>query len=387
MLGNIRTLKTGTSILKVFIILVITDIVLVALFFAKSPDRYLPWIVAAAFLAVIETVIFWTGIIMVYISSVQLGINHRVMGIALGWIPIANILMLGKIVRICSAEIQTETQKAILNESRKQALICRTKYPILLVHGVFFRDSEVLNYWGRIPGELERNGATVFYGQHHSAASVMDCSTELETRILDIVNETGCGKVNIIAHSKGGLDARAAAAKTTAGEHIASITTINTPHWGCEFADYFLDKIPDSVQIKFAGKYNTAAEKLGDTDPDFISAVRDLTASSCQRFNEETPDRPGILYQWVGSVQSRAASGKFPLNFTYGIVKLFDGRNDGLVGERSFAWGEKYAFLDNKENRGISHADMIDLNRENIVDFAVREFYVQLAADLKAKGL
>ena len=154
-----------------------------------------------------------------------------------------------------------------------------------------------------------------------------------------------------------------------------------------EFADYFLDKIPDSVQIKFAGKYNTAAEKLGDTDPDFISAVRDLTASSCQRFNEETPDRPGILYQWVGSVQSRAASGKFPLNFTYGIVKLFDGRNDGLVGERSFAWGEKYAFLDNKENRGISHADMIDLNRENIVGFDVREFYVQLAADLKAKGL
>ena len=111
MLGNIRTLKTGTSILKVFIILVITDIVLVALFFAKSPDRYLPWIVAAVFLAVIETIIFWTGIIMVYISSVQLGINHRVMGIALGWVPIANILMLGKIVRICSAEIQTETQR------------------------------------------------------------------------------------------------------------------------------------------------------------------------------------------------------------------------------------------------------------------------------------
>ena len=387
MLGNIRTLKTGTTILKVFIILVIADIVLVTVFFAKLPDNYLPWIVTAVLLTVIETVIFWAGIILVYMSSIQLGLNHRIMGIALGWVPVANILMLRKIVRICSAEIQTEIQKTRLNESRKAGCICRTKYPILLVHGVFFRDSEVLNYWGRIPGELERNGATVFYGQHHSAASVMDCATELETRILDIVNETGCGKVNIIAHSKGGLDARAAAAKTTAGEHIASLTTINTPHWGCEFADYFLDRIPDSVQLTFAGKYNTAAEKLGDTDPDFISAVRDLTASSCQRFNEETPDRPGILYQWVGSVQSRAASGKFPLNFTYGIVKLFDGRNDGLVGERSFAWGEKYAFLDNKENRGISHADMIDLNRENIVGFDVREFYVQLAADLKAKGL
>jgi triacylglycerol lipase len=36
--------------------------------------------------------------------------------------------------------------------------------------------------------------------------------------------------------------------------------------------------------------------------------------------------------------------------------------------------------------RGISHADMIDLNRENISGFDVREFYVQLVADLKRRG-
>ena len=30
-----------------------------------------------------------------------------------------------------------------------------------------------------------------------------------------------------------------------------------------------------------------------------------------------------------------------------------------------------------KEHRGISHGDMIDLNRENIRDFDVREFYVR----------
>jgi triacylglycerol lipase len=65
---------------------------------------------------------------------------------------------------------------------------------------------------------------------------------------------------------------------------------------------------------------------------------------------------------------------------------LFDGRNDGLVGEASFAWGTKYAFLDMDLPRGISHADMIDLNRENISGFDVREFYVQLVADLKRRG-
>ena len=37
--------------------------------------------------------------------------------------------------------------------------------------------------------------------------------------------------------------------------------------------------------------------------------------------------------------------------------------------------------------RGISHGDMIDLNRENFEGFDVREFYVELVADLKKRGL
>ena len=69
------------------------------------------------------------------------------------------------------------------------------------------------------------------------------------------------------------------------------------------------------------------------------------------------------------------------------MVKHFDGYNDGLVGEDAFEWGEKYTFLVNDGLRGISHGDMIDLNREDIPGFDVREFYVQLVADLKNRGL
>ena len=386
MAKNIRLLKAGTALLKFFIALLILDFILVARFILKRPESYAPWIAAVAILALIEVCIFWIGIVLVYISSIQLGLKQRILGIALGWIPFANIYMLTRIVRICGSEIRTETEKYKLNESRKSAQVCKTKYPLLLVHGVFFRDFEVLNYWGRIPGELKKNGAVIYYGKHNSAAAVADSAKELEKRILDIVRETGCEKVNVIAHSKGGLDTRAAIAHTSAGKYIASLTTINTPHRGCEFADYFLNKIPENAQLAVARKYNAAASKLGDTDPDFLAAVKDLTASACSRFNETTPDSPAVVYQWVGSVQKKATSGKFPLNFTYPIVKLFDGRNDGLVGEKSFAWGSKYAFLDMDLPRGISHADMIDLNRENISGFDVREFYVQLVADLKRRG-
>ena len=75
---------------------------------------------------------------------------------------------------------------------------------------MFFRDFDHFNYWGRIPAELEKNGATIYYGEHNSAAAVNDSALELEKRIKEIVQQTGCGKVNIIAHSKGGLDSRTA---------------------------------------------------------------------------------------------------------------------------------------------------------------------------------
>ena len=40
-----------------------------------------------------------------------------------------------------------------------------------------------------------------------------------------------------------------------------------------------------------------------------------------------------------------------------------------------------------KGHRGISHGDVIDMNRENIPGFDVREFYVGLVSELKDMGL
>ena len=74
------------------------------------------------------------------------------------------------------------------------------------------------------------------------------------------------------------------------------------------------------------------------------------------------------------------------MNFSYHIVKHFDGENDGLVSEKSFPWGSRFTYLKTDGRRGISHGDMIDLNRENIKGFDVREFYVGLVARLKNRG-
>ena len=334
----------------------------------------------------ILSAVFWAGIIMVYTTSVQLGIKHRVLGILLGWVPVANLIMLGIIISIVSKEISFEGKKLTLDKERAHLNICATRYPVLMVHGVFFRDFKHLNYWGRIPKALETNGARIFYGNHNSAASVANSGKELEQRIREIMAETGAQKVNVIAHSKGGLDTRAAISLYNMAPYIASLTTINTPHRGCEFADYLLNKIPQKQQNMVARTYNAAAEKLGDINPDFLAAVYDLTFENCKKFNEEVQDSPDVYYQSYGSRLDHAVSGKFPLNFTHPLVKYFDGANDGLVGEGSFAWGSHYELVTTPGVRGISHGDVIDLNRENIPGYDVREFYVQLVADLKNRG-
>lgn len=386
--------KTGSILLKLFltataaaVIYYLYDLFSAPFGFSGYRESPVGFFVRLLFIILGLSLLFWTGIITVYLTCKQLGVRKRALGIILGWVPIANLIMLGNIIKTADSEYRFEKNKIKLDRARAGERICATKYPILLVHGVFFRDFEHLNYWGRIPKELEANGAVIFYGSHNSASPVRESAKELEKRILEIVEETGCGKVNIIAHSKGGLDSRYAIAKTSAGKHVASLTTINTPHRGCEFADWMLNKITPERQRKIADAYNACASMLGDTDPDFIAACRDLTRSSCLDMNKQITDDPYVYYQSVGSVQSGTFSGRFPLNMTYLFVKYFDGPNDGLVGERSFKWGEKYTLLSTPGVRGISHGDMIDLNRENIKDFDVREFYVGLVSALRERGL
>lgn len=85
---------------------------------------------------------------------------------------------------------------------------CSTRYPILLVHGTGFRDWKRLGYWGRIPELLRRRGAAVYFGHQDGWATVEENARYLARRVDEILAETGSEKLNLIAHSKGGLDAR-----------------------------------------------------------------------------------------------------------------------------------------------------------------------------------
>lgn len=81
-----------------------------------------------------------------------------------------------------------------------------------------------------------------------TACSIADSVQELAERIKQIIAETGCEKVKIIAHSKGDLDCRYAIKHCGVVDCVASLTTINTPHRGCLFADYLLEKVSPAAK-------------------------------------------------------------------------------------------------------------------------------------------
>ena len=78
-----------------------------------------------------------------------------------------------------------------------------------MVYGVSSETTDSLIVGADTPG-LTENGATVYFWKSGicGIGSPKSCR-QLAVRVRQIVQETGCGKVNVIAHSKGGLDIRA----------------------------------------------------------------------------------------------------------------------------------------------------------------------------------
>ena len=68
-------------------------------------------------------------------------------------------------------------------------------------------------------------------------------------------------------------------------------------------------------------------------------AFEDVTVESCRRFNEETPDAPGVRYFSVtGGFRGGWWAPRWWLPAR--IVERAEGPNDGIVSVRSATWGE-----------------------------------------------
>jgi len=269
---------------------------------------------------------------------------------------------------------------------------CRTVYPILLVHGVGFRDNLFFKYWGRIPIYLERNGAKVFYSNTNAWGTIEKNSATLVKRIDMILAETGVEKINIIAHSKGGLEARYLISSLGYGGKVASLSTIATPHHGAKAMDIYL-AFPKWFRKFIAFFPNLLYRLFGDKKPDFYKGTEELGTKFCLRFNAENPDPENVYCQSFTTVMTHFYSDLF-MCFPYWLTYIVEGHSDGLVTPKSAEWANFRGIINcASSRRGISHIDSIDLRRRRLTKKKadgkysdITDFYIELVEGLKVKG-
>lgn len=328
--------------------------------------------------------LMWNGILRMFFTSKRLRLGMRALMLLAMWVPGVNLLVLCYAMRKVHAEYDFECYKESVRLVRRESELCRTRYPLVMVHGVGFRDLRYFNYWGRIPRELTRYGATVYYGNQEAFATVEQNAGDILKVVQRVAEETGCGKVNIIAHSKGGLDSRYAISRLGAAPWVASLTTVCTPHRGCRFVDRAC-RLPEWLYRGVARVFDWGFGRFGDAHPDFYRATRQFSTQASERFNREVPDAPGVFYQSYATAMKDCLSDPL-LTLPYLLIKPLEGENDGLVSVESAKWGEFRGVVRNRRHRGISHGDIIDLKREDYGDFDVVEFYVGLVKELRERG-
>jgi triacylglycerol lipase len=238
------------------------------------------------------------------------------------------------------------------------------KHPLVLAHGLMGFDEISIagvrhEYFRGVPSRLLAGGARVHVPRLSPLASVADRARQLAAA----VNAVDAKKVNLVAHSLGGLDARYAIAKLDLAPKVASLVTIGTPHRGTPIADLGTS-LGDRLGMKLV------LDTLGVD----VRVLYELTTVQMARFNAEVPDASGV---WYASYCASSARGVHPLlKPTQLLLSRQAGANDGMVPVSSQRWGELLAEIDADHWAQIGWSDGFD----------TAELYLRVVQELKARG-
>jgi triacylglycerol lipase len=261
----------------------------------------------------------------------------------------------------------------------------RLNYPVLLIHGAAFRDKMLgIEYWGRIPRHLAEHGVEVYYGGTDAWGSIEGNAGILKERIGEILRESGAERVNLIAHSRGGLEARYLVSSLAMDSAVASLTTITTPHRGVKAMNIAL-KLPEGLYRFGAFFVNLWCRIMGDQAPDFYVSSRQLAELACAEFNKNNPDSERVYYQ------SYAARMKYPWSdlaylITMPFIQGTDGDNDGLCPVESAQWGNFRGVIAAEGIFGVSHSGIIDRHPVRYRGVDILELYLAIVKELSDRG-
>jgi triacylglycerol lipase len=202
-----------------------------------------------------------------------------------------------------------------------------TRYPIVLVHGFMGTAQSPLWSFYKLADTLRADGHLVIEASlppfDAPAARARVLATQIDAAIA------AHGKVNIIAHSQGGLDARYLISSLHYGDRVASLTTISSPHAGTAIADKALGLLPGGLDPAV----NTALRALGVdvSDVNVRAALTALAERNAPAFAAANPDDARVYYQsWAGVSSPTGVAGSVDLSVCDGKVLFDEGALDKL---------------------------------------------------------
>ncbi|KAG4305208.1 hypothetical protein PORY_001378 [Pneumocystis oryctolagi] len=273
------------------------------------------------------------------------------------------------------------------------------KNPLVLCHGLlgfnkieigrskYFNLSPfiVFHYWRGIKEILEANGIEVFITSVPMMGTVEERSYILHKQIEERYKGK---KINLIAHSMGGLDCRYLISKINPKEYkIKSLTTIATPHRGTCFADYCLE----SVNALNISKMHTLFTLMGLR----TRVIEELTTTYMEKtFNTSVIDDPDVMYFSFGAFFVPSFLNIFRISWSQIVINKInkiEGMNDGLVSVKSSIWGNYKGTLKNASHFNVinwvgPYKYLKELYDENST-FNALSFYSSLANMIAMENL
>jgi triacylglycerol lipase len=260
--------------------------------------------------------------------------------------------------------------------SAQASTYTKTKYPIVLVHGIFgFDDVLGIDYFYRIPYSLSRSGATVYVAAVSAANSSEVRGEQLLLEVQQILALTGAEKVNLLGHSQGAQTVRYVA--SVRPDLIASVTSVGGVNWGTPVADIVRNVVPQgSVSESLVESIGNGLASIlewfsgnAGLPQDSVAALEVLTTLGSLAFNANYPE--GVPDTYCGSGDLVAANGVEYFSWSGGsaftnVFDVLDGpllatsfafneANDGLVSSCSSHLG--YVL---KDNYRMNHIDEVN---------------------------
>jgi triacylglycerol lipase len=241
------------------------------------------------------------------------------------------------------------------------------RLPIVLAHGLMgFDQIELIgkrhHYFRSLPDQeqLSKMDVAIYRPRVAGSASIVKRAEALCAYVRALPEP----RVNLVAHSMGGLDARYAITHLGLADRVASLTTLGTPHYGTPLAGLSTHILGDKLKL-------AVLRNVFDID-----AFWDLTPEAMAQFNRQTPDVDSVFYGCVlASCRPPLMNPLLVPSYTY--LRLRHGKkNDGLVPVSAQRWGTVL-----REIRA-DHWAQIGWS----IGFDARSLFLELMRELRARG-